>query len=109
MVWLTEVTGLTSIGFKADGSYHFLDNFRRPGKAGESYLTSISADGSCVTSIDELPSAYSRRKLGQNRRKKLIYVGFSLTSVGFWPTEVSIITVVVARESARPEVLGRGT
>jgi hypothetical protein len=71
MVWLTEVTGLTSIGFKADGSYHFLDNFRRPGKAGESYLTFIWADESCVTSIDELPSAYSRRKLGQTDGKSL--------------------------------------
>jgi hypothetical protein len=34
--------------------------------------------------------------LGQNRRKKLIYVGFSLTSVGLWPMEVSAITVVGA-------------
>jgi hypothetical protein len=37
---------------------------------------------------------FCRRKLGQNQRKKFIYVGFSLTSVGLWPAEVSIITVV---------------
>jgi hypothetical protein len=45
MVWPTEVTGLTSIGFEADRSYHFPGNFRRPGKADESYLTSVSPDG----------------------------------------------------------------
>jgi hypothetical protein len=39
MVWLTEVTGLTSVGFEADGSYHFLGNFHRLGKADGSYLT----------------------------------------------------------------------
>jgi hypothetical protein len=74
MVWPTEVTGLTSIGFEANGSYHFLNHFRRPGKADGSYLT------------------------GQNRRKKLIYVGFSLTYVGLWPMEISVITVVNMRD-----------
>jgi hypothetical protein len=70
MVWPTEVTGLTSNSFEADESYHFPGNFRRPGKADESYLTSVGAE---VTSV---------------------YIGFSLTSVGLWPTEVSVITVV---------------
>jgi hypothetical protein len=30
----------------ADGSYHFLGNFCRPGKVDGSYLTSVGADGS---------------------------------------------------------------
>jgi hypothetical protein len=84
MVRPTEHTVLTSVGFEANRSYHFPGNFRWSGKADESYLTSI----------DELPLDYSRRKLGQNRWRKLIYVGFSLTSVGLWPTEVYVITVV---------------
>jgi hypothetical protein len=46
MVWSIEVIGPTFIGFEADGSYHFSGNFRRPGKADESYLTFIEADGS---------------------------------------------------------------
>jgi hypothetical protein len=46
MVWPTEDIELTFIGFEADGSYHFLGKFHRPGKADESYLTSIGADGS---------------------------------------------------------------
>jgi hypothetical protein len=37
-----------------------------------------------------------RRPIGQNRWKKLIYIDFSLTSVGLCLTEVSIITVVKA-------------
>jgi hypothetical protein len=44
--WPTDVTGLTSIDFEADGSYYLSGNFRRPGKADESYLTSVVADGS---------------------------------------------------------------
>jgi hypothetical protein len=89
MVWPTEVSRLTSVGLEADGSYHFLGNFCRSKKADEDYLTSIG-------SVDEIPSAYSRRKLGQNRQKKLIYVGLSLTSIDLWPTEVSVLTVVYA-------------
>jgi hypothetical protein len=46
MVWSTEVTGLTSVGFEADESYHFPGNFHQSGKADESYLTSVKADGS---------------------------------------------------------------
>jgi hypothetical protein len=56
MVWSTEVTGLTFIGFEADGSYHFSDNFRRPRKADGSYLTSARANGSEVTSVDDRPA-----------------------------------------------------
>jgi hypothetical protein len=46
MVRPTEVTGLTFIGFEADRSYHFPSNFHRPGKADESYLTSVGPDES---------------------------------------------------------------
>jgi hypothetical protein len=46
MVWPTEVTGLTSIGFEADGSYHFAGNFHQLEKADGSYLTSVGADES---------------------------------------------------------------
>jgi hypothetical protein len=38
---------------------------------------------------------YSRRKLGQNRWKKFIYVGFSQTSVGQRPMKISVIPVVL--------------
>jgi hypothetical protein len=46
MFWPTEVTGITFVGFEADGSYHFPGNFHRPGKDDERYLTSISPNRS---------------------------------------------------------------
>jgi hypothetical protein len=62
MVWPTEVTGLTSVGFDVDESYHFSGNFRRSGKADESYLTSVGPmEVKYLSSLKSMKKAYLRR------------------------------------------------
>jgi hypothetical protein len=69
-------------------------SFCRPHQADEKYRTFIVIDEKYGTFVKKLPLAKDRPKITQSQRKKPFSIGFGLSSIGFWPTEVSVITVV---------------
>jgi hypothetical protein len=69
-------------------------SFCRPHQADEKYRTFIGIDEKYGTFVKKLPLAKDRQKITQSQRKKPFSIGFGLSSIGFWPTEVSVIHVV---------------